>query len=58
LVLPAFFCFVNAASVRAVWNLVRGRSIDRWEPRRARKPGQVGAEPAGSAATTTPGRPS
>lgn len=32
--LPAFFCFVNAASVRATWNLVCGRSIDRWEPQR------------------------
>jgi glycosyltransferase involved in cell wall biosynthesis len=34
LALPAFFCFVNAAALRAVWNLARGRQIDRWEPRR------------------------
>ena len=33
--LPAFFCFVNAAALRASWNLVTGRRIDRWEPRRA-----------------------
>jgi hypothetical protein len=32
--LPAFFCFVNAASLRAVWNVVSGRRIDRWEPQR------------------------
>ena len=35
LALPAFFCFVNAAALRAAWNLARGRQIDRWEPRRA-----------------------
>jgi cellulose synthase/poly-beta-1,6-N-acetylglucosamine synthase-like glycosyltransferase len=34
LMLPAFFCFVNAAALRATWNVVRGRRIDRWEPRR------------------------
>jgi cellulose synthase/poly-beta-1,6-N-acetylglucosamine synthase-like glycosyltransferase len=32
--LPAFFCFVNAAALRATWNVVRGRQIDRWEPQR------------------------
>jgi cellulose synthase/poly-beta-1,6-N-acetylglucosamine synthase-like glycosyltransferase len=32
--LPAYFCFVNAASLRAVWNVVRGRRIDLWEPQR------------------------
>jgi glycosyltransferase involved in cell wall biosynthesis len=32
--LPAYFCLVNAASLRAVWNVVRRREIDRWEPRR------------------------
>jgi hypothetical protein len=35
LALPAFFCFVNAAALRAAWNLARRRQIDRWEPRRA-----------------------
>jgi glycosyltransferase involved in cell wall biosynthesis len=34
--LPAYFCLVNAASLRAVWNLARRREIDRWEPRRER----------------------
>jgi glycosyltransferase involved in cell wall biosynthesis len=34
LALPAYFCLVNLASLRAVWNLVRNRGIDRWEPRR------------------------
>jgi len=33
--LPAYFCLVNAACARAVWNIVRGRRIDRWEPARA-----------------------
>ena len=34
LALPAYFCLVNVASLRAVVNVARGRSIDRWEPRR------------------------
>ena len=34
LALPAYFCLVNLASLRAVWNLARHRDIDRWEPRR------------------------
>jgi len=36
LALPAYFCLVNLASLRAVWNVVRGRRIERWEPRRGR----------------------
>jgi len=32
--LPAYFCLVNLASLRAVWNVMRRRDIDRWEPRR------------------------
>ena len=32
--LPAYFCFMMAASVRAWWNVVRGRRVDRWEPQR------------------------
>jgi len=35
-VVATFFCFVNLASLQAVWNLVRGHRIDRWEPRRAK----------------------
>jgi glycosyltransferase involved in cell wall biosynthesis len=33
--LPAYFCLVNVASLRAVWNIARHRAIDRWDPRRA-----------------------
>lgn len=29
--LPAYFCLVNAAALRAVINLVTGRRIDRWQ---------------------------
>lgn len=52
--LPAFFCFVNAAALRASWNLVTGRRIDRWEPRRT---GPVGPthEPHPDEARATPG---
>jgi hypothetical protein len=32
--LPAYFCLVNGASLAALWNVVRRREIDRWEPRR------------------------
>jgi cellulose synthase/poly-beta-1,6-N-acetylglucosamine synthase-like glycosyltransferase len=32
--LPAYFCLVNAASLKACWNLATGRRIDRWEPER------------------------
>jgi hypothetical protein len=43
--IPAFFCLVNAASLQAVWNLVRGNRIERWAPARQhastpRVPGQ------------------
>jgi len=34
--LPAYFCLVNLASLRAVWNVACRRGIDRWEPRRTR----------------------
>ena len=43
-VVATFFCFVNLASAKAIWNLVRGRRIDRWEPRRA-SPAQTDARP-------------
>jgi cellulose synthase/poly-beta-1,6-N-acetylglucosamine synthase-like glycosyltransferase len=29
--LPFFFCMVNVAALLAVWNVVRGHRIDRWE---------------------------
>jgi hypothetical protein len=31
LTLPFFFCMVNVAALLAVWNVVRGHRIDRWE---------------------------
>jgi len=33
-VLATFFCFVNLASLKAAWNLLTGKRIGRWEPRR------------------------
>jgi cellulose synthase/poly-beta-1,6-N-acetylglucosamine synthase-like glycosyltransferase len=35
LALPAYFCLVNGASLAALWNVLRRREIDRWEPRRS-----------------------
>ena len=32
--LPAYFCLVNLASLKAASNVARRRRIDRWEPRR------------------------
>jgi cellulose synthase/poly-beta-1,6-N-acetylglucosamine synthase-like glycosyltransferase len=32
--LPSYFCLVNGASLAALWNVVRRREIDRWEPQR------------------------
>ena len=32
---PSFFITVNAAAMTALWNIVRGRKIDRWDPARA-----------------------
>ena len=32
---PSFFIMVNAAAMTALWNVVRGRKIDRWDPARA-----------------------
>ena len=29
--LPAYFCLVNLAALRAAWNVVRGRRVDRWD---------------------------
>ena len=34
LALPAFFCLVHAAALAAIWNVLRGRKIDRWSVRR------------------------
>ncbi len=32
--IPAFFCLVNIASLHALWNLLSGERIDRWQPAR------------------------
>jgi cellulose synthase/poly-beta-1,6-N-acetylglucosamine synthase-like glycosyltransferase len=32
--LPAYFCLVQLASLHATWNLLTGRTYDRWQPRR------------------------
>lgn len=32
--IPAFFLLVNIASLHALWNLLSGRRIDRWQPAR------------------------
>jgi glycosyltransferase involved in cell wall biosynthesis len=34
LAIPAYFCLVNVAALRAVRNLLQRRSLDRWEPQR------------------------
>jgi glycosyltransferase involved in cell wall biosynthesis len=38
LAVPAYFCLVNVAALRAVLNVARGRRIDRWEPARTAQP--------------------
>lgn len=48
LTLPFYFCMVNVACFRAVLNLLRGRRIERWEPRRE-PTSQNGAGAPGSA---------
>jgi hypothetical protein len=34
LAMPAYFCLVNFASLQAASNVLRRRSVDRWQPRR------------------------
>jgi cellulose synthase/poly-beta-1,6-N-acetylglucosamine synthase-like glycosyltransferase len=34
LAMPAYFCLVNIASLQALLNVLRRRSVNRWEPRR------------------------
>jgi cellulose synthase/poly-beta-1,6-N-acetylglucosamine synthase-like glycosyltransferase len=36
--LPAYFCLVQAASLQATWNLLRGYQFERWEPSREPPP--------------------
>jgi glycosyltransferase involved in cell wall biosynthesis len=49
--LPAFFLLVNVASLEAAWNLVSGRRIDRWEPRRSEDVAPDAAAPGGGPAS-------
>lgn len=38
LALPAYFCVVQVASLHAAWNLLTGRTYDRWQPARQAAP--------------------
>jgi len=45
--LPFYFCLVNAAVLVAVWNLITGRKINRWDPQRGKDSStQSAREPA------------
>jgi hypothetical protein len=49
-VLATFFCFANLASLKAAWNLLRGRRIAHWEPRRSETaPESISSEPVHAA---------
>ncbi len=43
LALPAYFCVIQVASLHAAWNLLTGRTYDRWRPSREPPPSR---EPA------------
>ena len=49
--IPAFFVLVNVASLHALWNLLSGRRIDRWQPARRVEPSADGAPPSLDAST-------
>ena len=38
LAVPAYFCLVHAAALAAIWNVLRGKKVDRWIVRRANGP--------------------
>jgi hypothetical protein len=40
---PAYFLMSNAAAAVSAWNLLRGRSIERWTPAREASPRAPGA---------------
>jgi cellulose synthase/poly-beta-1,6-N-acetylglucosamine synthase-like glycosyltransferase len=40
--IPFFFCMVNAAAAVATLNLLRGKTIESWEPRREAVPARAG----------------
>jgi GT2 family glycosyltransferase len=53
--LAAFFVLVNVASLQAIFNLLTGRRIDRWEPRRDSGDGSATETTSQSAPGGTPG---
>lgn len=54
--LPFYFCMVNAACIVAVANLLRGRRIERWEPRRQNNQQTPAPAPQTNAAPVSTGR--
>ncbi|HMQ30936.1 MAG TPA: glycosyltransferase family 2 protein [Chloroflexaceae bacterium] len=46
--LPFFFCMVNAASLMAALNILRGRRIDRWQPQRSAPEAMAGGRTEGA----------
>ena len=44
--LPAYFCAMNVSALAAVWNVIRGRSIEAWQPRRALHGPLLGPSPS------------
>lgn len=57
LTLPFYFCMVNTACLLAAANLIRGRRIERWEPRRQQgEPGRTKVANTGAASIKAGGR--
>jgi cellulose synthase/poly-beta-1,6-N-acetylglucosamine synthase-like glycosyltransferase len=52
--IPFFFCMVNAASLIAALNILRGRRIDLWEPQRQEAAPVAPAEVVAPATSTVP----
>ena len=46
---PAYFVMVNAAALKAIVDIARGRRIDRWDPVRPGGAAQPAAHVAGAA---------
>lgn len=51
LALPAYFCMIQLASLHATWNLLTGRTYERWNP--ARDTGEAGRATTEAAADLT-----
>jgi cellulose synthase/poly-beta-1,6-N-acetylglucosamine synthase-like glycosyltransferase len=54
---PSFFIMVNAAAMTALWNVVRGRRIDRWDPARSDAVTQAPTPPAPAPPGSRTGHP-